>query len=450
MKIVIVGDAVAQTGFSRCTHAVADALHSAGHDILVIGINYYGSGHTYSYRIIPAHDPTDHGHDGWGIGRLPSVLLREVPDVVVINQDPWNIKAYFTHLSAAFRELMQTGKLTKAEFRKLLNIRFVGWLAVDAENQITAAELNERLDHVVVWTDFAKKELETRGWEGLSTVIPLGVDTSVFYPRPNARASVFPMFKETDFVVGVVGRNQVRKRIDLSIRYFAKWLETLSPEEQENCYLYLHVAPTGENAVNIRALVSYYGLKGRVMAFEPGPGQGVSDEEMADVYSSLDVLLTTTQGEGFGLPVLEAMACGVPCIVPDWSGLGCWTKDAAIKVPCTSVAMNAPQNQSPHTIGGIPDEEFAVRALREIYGAALFRREYPKSQLFGATVRRRGSRLAESLSWPAVHSAWVDLINSPALASPSVPAYIRAADWGLQDLDELCREEGLETADREE
>lgn len=432
MKILVIGDAVAQTGFSRCTHAVADSLHAAGHDILVIGINYYGSGHTYPYRIIPAHDPTDFGQDGWGIGRLPSVLLREFPDIVIINQDPWNIKAYFTQLSAAFSELMRNVKLSKEEFRKLLKIRFVGWLAVDGENQITAADLNDRLDHVVVWAKFAQKELETRGWEGLTSIIPLGVDTSVFYPREGARSQVFPMLPEDAFIVGVVGRNQIRKRIDLSIRYFAKWLDTLSADERELCYLYLHVAPTGENAVDIRALILYYGLKGRVLAFEPQPGHGVTDEEMALIYSGLDVYLTTTQGEGFGLPALEAMACGCPCIVPDWSGLGCWTGDAAIKVPCTSFAMNAPQNQSPHTIGGIPDEAETLLYLTKLHNSRTGR--------FGFSweaYSKRGIRLAESLSWPAVHAAWVNLIESPALASPSVPAYIRAAEWGLTDFESL-------------
>lgn len=433
MKILVIGDAVAQTGFSRCTHAVADSLHFAGHDILVIGINYYGSGHSYPYRIIPAHDPTDHGHDGWGIGRLPAVLLREFPDVVIINQDPWNIRAYFTQLSAAFTELMRSGKLSKEEFRKLLNIRFVGWLAVDGENQITAVDLNDRLDHVVVWTDFAKRELEIRGWEGLTSVIPLGVDTSVFYPREGARSQVFPMLPKGAFVVGVVGRNQIRKRIDLSIRYFAKWLDTVSAEERELCFLYLHVAPTGENAVDIRALISYYDLKGRVLAFEPTPGQGVTDDEMAQVYSSLDVLLSTTQGEGFGLTTLEAMACGTINVVPAWSGLGDWAKSCSIQIPCTSFAMNAPQNQSPHTIGGIPDEDQTVAALIKSYSHKIVFGQFGHPH----PIIEHGLWLAGSLSWPAVHTAWVNLISSPALASPTVPAYIRAADWGLTDFESL-------------
>ena len=50
--------------------------------------------------------------------------------------------------------------------------------------------------------------------------------------------------------------------------------------------------------------------------FDPFP-----DEHLADVYSSLDVLLNPSMGEGFGLPVLEAQACGVPAIVTDFTAM---------------------------------------------------------------------------------------------------------------------------------
>jgi glycosyltransferase involved in cell wall biosynthesis len=42
---------------------------------------------------------------------------------------------------------------------------------------------------------------------------------------------------------------------------------------------------------------------------------------MADVYSSFDVLVNPAMGEGFGLPVLEAHACGVPAIVTDFTAM---------------------------------------------------------------------------------------------------------------------------------
>jgi glycosyltransferase involved in cell wall biosynthesis len=46
---------------------------------------------------------------------------------------------------------------------------------------------------------------------------------------------------------------------------------------------------------------------------------GVPDYVMARIYSRTDVLLSATAGEGFGLPVLEAQACGTPVIVSDFS-----------------------------------------------------------------------------------------------------------------------------------
>ncbi len=42
---------------------------------------------------------------------------------------------------------------------------------------------------------------------------------------------------------------------------------------------------------------------------------------MADLYSSFDVLMNPAMGEGFGLPVLEAQACGVPAIVTDFTAM---------------------------------------------------------------------------------------------------------------------------------
>jgi len=42
---------------------------------------------------------------------------------------------------------------------------------------------------------------------------------------------------------------------------------------------------------------------------------------MAVTYASLDVLMNASMGEGFGLTVLEAQACGVPAIVTDFTAM---------------------------------------------------------------------------------------------------------------------------------
>ena len=51
------------------------------------------------------------------------------------------------------------------------------------------------------------------------------------------------------------------------------------------------------------------------MVLEPVPFK-----EMPDLYRSADALVLPSRGEGAGMPVLEAAACGVPVIATDWGG----------------------------------------------------------------------------------------------------------------------------------
>jgi glycosyltransferase involved in cell wall biosynthesis len=44
-------------------------------------------------------------------------------------------------------------------------------------------------------------------------------------------------------------------------------------------------------------------------------------EFMSAIYNAFDVLLNPSMGEGFGVPIVEAQACGVPVIVSDHSAM---------------------------------------------------------------------------------------------------------------------------------
>jgi glycosyltransferase involved in cell wall biosynthesis len=46
-------------------------------------------------------------------------------------------------------------------------------------------------------------------------------------------------------------------------------------------------------------------------------GDIIGDDKMPGLYTSADIFVLLTRGEGFGLPMAESMACGLPCILPD-------------------------------------------------------------------------------------------------------------------------------------
>lgn len=423
LKIVFVGDAACSTGFALCTHQLCDRLHANRHEVTVLGINHYGSPHDYPYTIYPCVDPLDRSLMVCGEQRLPKLIARLKPDVVIILQDPWNIRGYMIEIEE------QLGDTINAP-RPIM----IGWLAVDAKNQISGKQLNQ-LDHVVTWTQFGIDELRAGGYTGEHSIIGLGVNTchrdrnigfEYYSPvdRRTARQSTLsdgtPVLPEgipiDSFIVGMVGRNQVRKRLDLALEYFAEWIKSKSVD---NAYLYLHVGPTGESGCDIQALCRYYGIK--VIVSSPPVSAAVTADDMRLIYNCFDVLWSMSQAEGWHLPAIEAMACGVPCLLPDQGAPAEWAKPAAMLVPCTATALCAPINRAPYTIGGIADKELTIAALDKLYRHATIRERL--SQL--------GLELARELSWDVVGEQWEALLQSLWRARHAPPKPIEISDEDL-------------------
>lgn len=378
-KLLWVGDAACPSGFSRATHEILAEAH-LHYDVTVLGLNYNGDPHGYPYPIYSVYP----GGDGFGIGRLAWMCDLVKPDLIVLQNDPWNIPAYIDRLRQA-----ECGA-----------VPVVGFLAVDGLNCNGGAFL-KGLTHAIFWTEFGRNEAVQGGYTGPSSVIPLGVDLSTYHPvdKSEARKRYGLDVWGDRFIVGNVNRNQPRKRWDLTIRYFAKWLEM---HEDVDAGLFLHVAPTGDVGVRVKELAHYYGLLNRLATREPAVFYGVSEEEMRDTYNCFDVSVTTTQGEGFGLTTIEAMACGVPVIAPDWAALGDWAKPAAALVECTSTAIGTPF--LPNVIGGVADEAQFIAALDKVYRDETARR----------SMRDRGLALVneERFRWANIGKRSVDVFNA--------------------------------------
>lgn len=356
--VLWVADAVVHTGFSRVTHNVLDYLQRSW-DVHLLGLNYLGDPHPYPYAIYPAVI----GGDTWGIGRLKELIEKVKPDVIVINNDPWNIALYLKEIQD-------------------LPVPIVAYMPIDARNQMTARHLNP-LALAIAYTDFGKRELKFGGYMGDTDVIPHGVDANVYHPMDKIEARKALSFSKdvslNAFIFGNVNRNQPRKRLDLTLQYFAEWW--VRAGQPRDAHIFLH-ASNRDIGFQLTQLAAYYGVLTQLIMTNPNmnPSHGVAEVDMLKIYNAFDVQLNTGLGEGWGLTTHEGMACGVPQILPDYAAFGEWCKDAAVLVPCTTFAATP---QTINTIGAIPDMEEFILAMdtlyhdaqaRERWGLAGFRR----------------------------------------------------------------------------
>lgn len=358
-RLLWVGDAVVKSGFARVGHSVNEHLSKVW-DVNYLGIGYDGNPHSYPY---PIHVAKPYGKgDMFGIAQFERVCERVDPDVVLLNVD--------TYLVCGFLEVARGLK------KRPMMVAYSPIDLPGIKSEIIRHFRQDGLNLFINYTEFGAKAIRQAGWTGLMTVIPHGVNNAFYRPldRDECRRKIAPGIPEGAFVVGVVNRNQPRKRIDLAVIYFAEWLK-----QGGDGYLWLHCAKK-DAGWDLVELARQLQIQDRV--FMPGV-QGIEDmpEEvlMPLFYSMLDVQVTTTLGEGWGLTTMEGMACGVPQIVPDWSALGEWTRPAAKMVPCSSVEVLSGY----HTFGfgGIADQAEFVKALDEVASSPMQRQEMSRMGL---------------------------------------------------------------------
>lgn len=345
-RLLWVGDVIAPTGLARVTHNVLAYLWER-YDVHVLGINATGDPHEYPYRIYPA----GLGGDLHGVGRYRRLVERLRPDVVLINHDPWIV--------ARFLALAQDERL-------------VAYLPIDGANIKDGAALN-RLDLALFYTRFGEQEARAGGYGGPAAMIPHGVNLDLYHPvdRREARERLGLGQLGDSYIVGNVNRNAPRKRIDLTIMAFARWVhEARLPD---TVYLWLHMAKL-DRGWDIVQLARFYDIEARLIltSHELTSFNGIAEADMHLVYAAFDVQVSTTLGEGWGLTTMEGMACGVPQLAPDYSALGEWAREAAALVPCTSY-MATPERVN--TIGGIVDQDGLVQMLQFLYESAEMRAE---------------------------------------------------------------------------
>lgn len=178
------------------------------------------------------------------------------------------------------------------------------------------------IDYPVALSAFGKYELWEAGIE--ADYIPCGLDIGVFKPGDKRDARERLDIPEDTWLVTMIAANKgypPRKAWPEALMAFAEFRRG-HPE----AILYVHSTRrpfgSGNDGVHLDALVQALGIGGAVTFADEGEmAVGIPDEQMADIYRASDVLLNPAMGEGFGLPVAEAQACGCPVVTQDCSAM---------------------------------------------------------------------------------------------------------------------------------
>lgn len=151
--------------------------------------------------------------------------------------------------------------------------------------------------------------------------VPHGIDTSVFRPYDQTESRKVSGLPTDRFIVGMVSTNKgtqpSRKAFEVAFRTFGAFSKAVP-----DALLYVHAEMFGHaSGVDLQLLANHYDISPDNLYFSDQLSMRytLSDESMAQLYSSFDVLSFATMGEGFGIPAIEAQACGCPVITSNFT-----------------------------------------------------------------------------------------------------------------------------------
>lgn len=317
IRVLWYSDFLRHTGFGNVAEEIMSRLHSTGkYEFEVIGINHHGEPYNspksdfYKFKDIPVWPAMGPEGDMLGIARLKRFIRDRKFDLLFVLQDTFNMTAIKGDLEEAHKA---------KQFKHIFYFPVDGYLRKDwIMNSIAVA------DYPVVYTKFGESQIKDQF--PLMTVPHLyhGVDLQTFKPfetdeeRDEFRYKTFGIDDETLLITNV-NRNQPRKDLPRCIMAFVEFRKKYP--EIEKAKLYLHCHPADAAGWDIAHLIERYvprKFQQDVMMADGrtfGPN-GLPIEELRKIYAASDIVTSTTLGEGWGLSTTEAMACGVPVVMP--------------------------------------------------------------------------------------------------------------------------------------
>lgn len=391
-RVLWLGDAGCHTGFGRVTHAIGDRLvTNHGHDVSVLAVNHRGD---YWPTPMKLYIPTKFsGSDLYGMSRIVEMIGEVMPEVVVLLNDP----------AVALRYLFQN---KRDEKRVLLQFApILTYLPIDGYNNPPIWDVLGKTTTRVAMSKHGQAAMPD------SSLVYHGIDTDRYYQASNATpiirsdgqvvtskatAKASFGFPKDAFLVLRVDRNSRRKN------YADTW-KALQPvmKRHKDVIAWFHCQTEGDELDILPMLGREESTANRF--FYPGQintYEGWPDNDLAAMYNAADVFVSTSWGEGFGLTIGEALACGTPVVAQNVSSIPEVVGPGGVLIdPDRPITVFSGQDQWLPNVGAFSD------AIEHLYGAEGYRRK------LGAKGR---VHVRDTFSWDTAASQFDELISGLA------------------------------------
>ena len=224
--------------------------------------------------------------------------------------------------------------------------------------------LQDGKHHAIAMSQFGEQELLDAGYPRAEvTYIPHAIDRNIFKDVGKGGREAMGIPADA-FLVVTNAANRGRVPVRKGFGPMADAMSRFMADRKDVMWM-LHTEPNGfSEGVNLPRLVAHLGIDAQRVRY-PHPmhwRNGIPDTAIAAMYSASDVQLLTSMGEGFGIPAVEGMSTGTPCIVSDFSA-----QSELVGVHSHKVPVQREWDEFQASFFAIPNVDAIYKALQEVY-----------------------------------------------------------------------------------
>ncbi len=429
-RILWLGEATyLNTGYGVYGNEVLSRLHTTGkYEIAEVGVyGHFADKRANSipwtyYGCLPDTQADNAKYDEqianqWGLWRFEEICLDFKPDIVMDIRDWWMLEY-----------------VSRSPFRK--NFHWAIMPTIDSAPQMEQwLATYMEADTVCAYSEFGRDTMdaESNGLINFHGLAPPAANYDYLKPVPDKIKHKEAMgFEPNVKIVGTIMRNQKRKLYPDLIDGFKQFLEKY-PDVGHDTFLYLHTSYPDigwdiprlirESGIGHKILCTYICHDcghvfpsffhdavqtcpkcGKPSAKLPSGEKGATTKDLAAIINCFDVFVQYSICEGFGMPQVEAAACGVPVMSVDYSAMSSVVRN--IKGTPLKVQRMFRESET-HSYRALPDN----KDLADKLGKFLSK---PESLQMKAG---RDTYLAcrKSYDWSRTSKVWENIIDSVKL-----------------------------------